>query len=637
MSVEIFEDKYDQDKQSTVSPERAAAKVVLENAEMESDEAAIDSLLKRIDFYRSAFENGNGEIVDKMKEWENIDVLYQQARVEEKDPTVDARVNVILPNIEGQVSSMVNTAISGSYNPKGISDYKWASTAGAIGETILKENNIKQKVKTAGRKYLKFGHVFGKTVWDYKGFDGMGIPKMKVLPLGTVVVDRKIKSIWDTEDGDYIIEEKGVETMMEAYDLYGDEIADAIQRGNMSITGIRLDESTADTEGYTKLEVWTRNNKYNNLQLLAMSSNGIPLEISNPKEPYYKFVNNKYPIRATGLYEVENEFYPFGDGKALMDIQLLINKIYDEIVLAMKYSSQGTTFASIRARLNIRKFIKRNPAEPVIVTNPALIKTERGAGIHEVVFRLLEQLFMKVQEVTRFSALMSGNAPSETMTATQAGIQMQQGTAGIDDKRSDLSTMFGEMLDYGIGMCMEFWTKGQAFRVVDDPDKFQWIDARELSRVPEMKPAETEYLKRYKKRNPNRTAPEFQIFQTTDENGKKIDSTKRVGLDVIVSIGQGLPNNKITMYNLIIQLAQLQLIDENGQARSLMTFEQAQKMISDILGIKFGDVFADSEAKTLNMQNQDVARAARISPLNQDANVPNANVSGAVGGQQNVV
>ena len=225
------------------------------------------------------------------------------------------------------------------------------------------------------------------------------------------------------------------------------------------------------------------------------------------------------------------------------------------------------------------------------------------------------------------------------MTATQAGIQMQQGAAGIDDKRSDLSDMFGDMLEYSLGLCMELWTRAQAFRVVDDPEKFQWIDARQYANIPELMPATSEFLKRFKNRNPKRTSPSWEILTTTDEAGNKVNVTKQISLDVIVSIGQGLPNNPIAMYNLIIQLAQIQLLDEKtGQPRSIMGFSQAQKMIEGYLGIKIGDVFEDEAATRPNMANPDVVAATKMQPLNQDSNVPNADRNGlAKGGTSNAI
>ena len=54
---------------------------------------------------------------------------------------------------------------------------------------------------------------------------------------------------------------------------YGDEIADAIQLGNND-PGFEFKDTDND-ESFTYLRVWTKNNEYENLQLLEISLCGI--------------------------------------------------------------------------------------------------------------------------------------------------------------------------------------------------------------------------------------------------------------------------------------------------------------------------------------------------------------------------
>ena len=138
------------------------------------------------------------------------------------------------------------------------------------------------------------------------------------------------------------------------------------------------------------------------------------LSESDPSEPYYKHIFNRYPFFAAGLYKDESDQYYFGDGRILLSMQKVINKLYDEIILAIKFSSQGRTYADPNSKLNPAEFAEADPSKVIYANNPhQYIKTERGAGLNEVVFKLLTQLLDKVQEVTRFSALMTGNDPEQ--------------------------------------------------------------------------------------------------------------------------------------------------------------------------------------------------------------------------------
>ena len=605
------------------------------------DELMTEEQQKRVDFYLSKYHEGKADLEERMQEWEEIHRAYKGERtdiIDDDDMEKQVAVNIMLTQIEGQVSSMQTTNIAGSYQGVGFSDQKFARTAGIVGDFILKRNNARQIVKKAGRRYLQFGYTVLTTYWDDEALDNFGLPRLECLKPGTVIFDDKIEDIVDDlQRCDYIIHEVGSRSIMWARKKYGDEIADAIQLGNND-PGFEYKDTDND-ESFTYLRVWTRNNEYENLQLLEISLCGILLSESDPSEPYYKHIFNRYPFFVAGLYKDESDQYYFGDGKILLSMQKVINKLYDEIILAIKFSSQGRTYADPNSKLNPAEFAEADPSKVIYANNPhQYIKTERGVGLNEVVFNLLTQLLDKVQEVTRFSALMTGNDPGRSMTATQAGIQMQQGITGIDDKRADLSKALGDSLSYAIGLCMEFWSAAKAFRVADNDDQFEWIDVRQFREIPELIPASREYIENFKKNNPNaETVPEYMQLEIEDEDGKRKPATKQLELDITVNIGEGIPNNKIALYNIILQLSQLVLVDEvTGQPRPLIGFRQFKQMVEDYLSIKIDDNTDDYEAyqqlqqaliaQTGTMPSTNPNNAA--APLNMNPNIAGMNLEG---------
>ncbi len=623
--VAIYEDNYQQD----------------DAFQKARDELMTEEQQKRVDFYLSKYHEGKADLEERMQEWEEIHRAYKGERtdiIDDDDMEKQVAVNILLTQIEGQVSSMQTTNITGSYQGVGFSDQKFARTAGIVGDFILKRNNARQIVKKAGRRYLQFGYTVLTTYWDDEALDNFGLPRIECLKPGTVIFDDKIEDIVDDlQRCDYIIHEVGSRSIMWARKKYGDEIADAIQLGNND-PGFEFKDTDND-ESFTYLRVWTKNNEYENLQLLEISLCGILLSESDPSEPYYKHIFNRYPFFAAGLYKDESDQYYFGDGRILLSMQKVINKLYDEIILAIKFSSQGRTYADPNSKLNPAEFAEADPSKVIYANNPhQYIKTERGAGLNEVVFKLLTQLLDKVQEVTRFSALMTGNDPGRTMTATQAGIQMQQGITGIDDKRADLSKALGDALSYAIGLCMEFWSAAKAFRVADNDDQFEWIDVRQFREIPELIPASREYIENFKKNNPNaETVPEYMQLEIEDEDGKRKPATKQLELDITVNIGEGIPNNKIALYNIILQLSQLVLVDEvTGQPRPLIGFRQFKQMVEDYLNIKIDDNTDDYEAyqqlqqalmaQTGTMPSTNPNNAA--APLNMNPNIAGMNLEG---------
>lgn len=586
--------------------------------------------VERADFFLRKFENWKAEIQEKESEWQEIGNLYAGQREADHDSDVNAYVNVVLPNIEGQVASMTNHNITTNVRGKGVSDQKFASSVEPVAAMIAEENDIKQLVKRSGRRYLLYGNCCTTVVWDPDALDGFGLPEIKSRNVTRVCIDGKIKDMADVQKGDYIIEDAGVVSIEWAKHKFGEEKARAVQLGNIE-PDFSNEAKTDDQDGFTLLRVWTRLNKDRNLQLLELSRCGVLLSQSDPTVPYHKYVFNRYPVFFAGLYPEEGEFYRFGDGLALKPLQELINKLYDEIVLAVKFSSHGRTYADPNSGLNPDDFARCDPRDLLYMKNPGqMLRTERGVGLNQVVFKLLEQLFIRVQEVTRFSALMTGNSPG-TVTATQAGIQMQQGAANIDDKRYDLSRMFGDALSYAVGLCMEHWSAAKAFRVVDDPEDFVWVDVRNWQAVPEKMPADGDFLKNWKKRNPKASKDREPKWMNLTVGG--VEATKQLEFDIGVSIGEGLPNNKMALYNVIISLSQLMLIDEEtGQPRPALTYQQVTDKLETILGIKI-----ENEKGTQVAVMPDGSKTP-IPALNMDSNVPNANVNGlAKGGTQNAI
>lgn len=599
------------------------------------DEIMTEDEQKRAQWYVNKYTDGKSVLQEKVDEWEEIRKAYKGERTDIQDKVTEPNpvaVNVILSQVEGQVSSLMNNNITATFRGRGFSDQKFAKTAGVVGEFVLQQNNPKMLTKEAARRYLQFGNAIVTTLWDPDAFDGFGLPHIETPKLGTVIIDDKIDDIVkDLQRADYIIHEVGSRSIRWARDKFGDEIADAITIGNNDPNFEYQD--TDNEESFTYLRVWTKNNEEGNLQLLEISLCGVLMSESDSSKPYYKHVFNRYPFFVAGLYKDEGDSYYFGDGKILLPMQKYINKLYDEIILAAKFSSQGRTYADKKAGLNPVEFAQADPSMVLYANNPAqTIKTERGSGINETVLSLAANILDKVQETTRFSSLMTGNDPTRGMTATQAGIQMQQGITGIDDKKSDLSKTLGEALNYSLGMCMEFWTAAKAFRIADNDDEFEWIDTRQFRSIPELIPASQDFISRWKETNPKaEETPQYMQLQV-GEDGK--GATKQLELDITVNIGEGLPSNKVALYNMVLSLAQVMLIDEEtGQPRPLIGFKQFRSMVENYLGIKIKDTDAEWQAMIEAQQQMQMQAQGQVDPININPNIPGANQNGtAMGG-----
>lgn len=628
--VKIYEDRFTQD----------ATKVI---SEINTPEQ-----IKRGEYYRREYWMRYGEVNRYMDTWQELERLYSCDR-DEIENAPNSFIPIINPIISGQIAAMTEKNLQANVVGRGVSDVNFADTLQILTDVMIKDINIKQVIKEVAKNYLLFGFSWVSIDYDPDRFRGstglpMGMPRLRVPEVSRIYIDGKIKNLRYYQDAEYIIEEIGFKSIDWVRRMFGDDMADSVTRLN-HVYPFEGDVSYDDINATSLLYVWTKNNKHGTLQRIVMDKRGLILEESDPKTPYYDFVNNEYPFGICGMYKQEGKFYRFGDGLLLKPIQETINKLFDELVTACKFSAQPRTFIDPKAQCDPDQF-DNDPSHPISAIDPrANVFIEPAVGINPVVERLIALLMNEAQKATRFSSLMAGNAPDERMTATQAGIQVQQGNNTINDKRMDISDMLAFCLKYGIGLIMEFWTAAQAMQISEDSEHFEWVDPRQLANVPVMVPVDEKFRKAWKERHPNSPTSEIpkwmQLEFKDEETGKMEPATKSVDFDVTVTIGEGLPSNRIALYNILLSLAQLQLIDEStGQPRPLLGYQQFKQMAENMLGLNLeNEAMQQGTPMTQNENGGIVPQANQgqgqvfLKSLNINPDIPGATLNGkAIGG-----
>jgi K+-transporting ATPase A subunit len=90
-----------------------------------------------------------------------------------------------------------------------------------------------------------------------------------------------------------------------------------------------------------------------------------------------------------------------------------------------------------------------------------------------------------------------------------------------------------------------------------------------------------------------------------------------------VSIGEGLPTSKAALLQVVISLSKMTLPDEQtGQPRTLLSYQQVQKLMEDIIGIPISQMVPEAQA----------VAAAQLGP---NGGTNNQNVSGKPAPVQN--
>jgi hypothetical protein len=335
--------------------------------------------------------------------------------------------------------------------------------------------------------------------------------------------------------------------------------------------------------------VWTRNNKYGNLQLIEMDKNGFILRTSDEKKPYYKYVDNEYPFYMSRMIPVEGQFYGYGDGAILKYPQELINNLADELELACRFSAQAKVIVDPKGRMGVDQ-LDSNPANHAICLDPRNnILVLPPAGINPVVLQAIQFIRNFAPEAVRFSPLMTGNQSGVSATATQINSQMIQGSVGINDKKSDIARAMEWTDRYCLKLCMEYWNKPFWSTLgYNYSEKAEFVDTNEMLKAPSAVPIGSSALEK------GRSIKEFLggLFGKSkakndlarDKNNELIYTD--VDFDTKVYIGKGIARGKTDMYNILQGLAGTLLRLSNGQLRSAITPQRYTELMEQTLGMK---------------------------------------------------
>lgn len=589
---------------------------------------------KRGNYYAEQWLLRKGEMLEDVTYWEYLDKLYQCIR-ELPDGVDDCAprsfIPLITPCVEGQVASIVESNIEFRHVTENPAHESFMRMYDAASDYYRGKTMFRQYIKDFARYYDLLGNQFVKVEWDDSnkkkgGHDGL--PRISVPTMGTVFVDGRIKDAKDLQRAEYIIQEYPFMSIAWARKKYGDDYADAICLGFSDYKGSDPDYSIDDIKTFTLLEVWTRDNEQGNLQLIEMDTNGLILNESDPSTPVYEFVDNEYPFAIARMIPRMGKFYGMGDGAVLAEMQETVNKLVDEFEIACRFSAQTRTYVDKGAQLDPDE-VTSDPSSPILVNDPrGNILTVPGAGLNPVVQSMIEYLQREAQKATRFHESMNGTQMNVSATATQINTQQAQGYVGIKDKKTDISEVMAWADMYCLRLCMEFWESPFWARVSEGRSVF--IDMPQLRSTPMLIPASMDAIERDMEESRlsgvTDVAPS-EYMEAMDDDGNIIKT--RADFSTKVIIGESMPKGRTDMYNILLGLAQMQVIGNDGMPKPLISADRLKQMFEDILGFKL-----NTEEEEMNGQFSSMMDAMGMNAINPIGN--NNNVQTPTNLQQTV-
>lgn len=561
------------------------------------------------------------EVQTKMEELKRYDTAYNGEQ-EVKAGRPNTRINIVHPNIEGQVATICLEKIGFSFQGQEYTDQQFAEWARINTEwTLEHQDDMNNTLATFSRRMLKYGWGIFKLSFDTARFGGFGLSVIETPSVDRIFVDSKIKCAADLQKAEYIAEIISASRKM-AKTVYGKEKAEQISYGITKLlpgidqifdtTEYLVDDATA----WCMIQFWTIDEGY--LRCREYDSSGLLLWDSfkegnrkadqsnfeaSPKE-LYKNVYNKYPYIWKNCYEKEGELFGFGDIKLIENLQDMLNTTYDNIRMAIKPNRLLIRASSsiLPEDLDIDSF------EPLVYDDSAMINGNSGKPVDEVImgtpspewWRMIASIYEAIQRVLRYSELMMGQGTASN-TATESAIQERQGSKATSMKQKQLESAIKDAAMYCLGLDLQYKKGKKALRLQTDENTMEWVDYDLMKNIPATVPMESGERKKWLDAGYKTSQiPDTQIGVNKD--GKEIK--RSIALDLKVKIGSKMEQTPAMEAQMMNQLAALQLMSTDGKMRPAIFWEEYRKYITEAneLPLEDAEKVKQSLAKYEEMQ-----------------------------------
>lgn len=459
--------------------------------------------------------------------WEG-DVNLPQS---ENDPA--SSTNIIHANVEGQVSMLLEQNIGITALPVSPDDVPFASDVQKVLEFIKEKNRLVRALDLHERRRETFGTGIFRVSFAPDALAGAGMPVIEAVNPMHMYIDPGITDVYRTEEAEFMIETV-CKTVHWAREQYGDRLADAI------IPGYRPQfegDMGATDDTYLHMLVWTK--EKGRLRLVEMTGCGLILSDSfrDGKQDFYP--GGRYPYFFTPLYYREGSVWGKGDVELLIPVQDLINDLDDQIRINARLTGNPQRLIETGSGIDLDAMTNEAGLN-IPTTSVGAVRNLEAPPLPAYILQRRETaLRYESQRVTRFSDQMTGAKQAGVTTAAEAAVLQQGGQMSIQHKKLLLEQTLSEVFAYCLRMIQEYWTEEVAIRLTERGNDFIFFRGSALKEL-------------------------------RKENG----SMKDAAFDLSVTVGAGLPANKITAYQMMSDL----------YGKGLVSAEEIRSFLSDFLG-----------------------------------------------------
>lgn len=600
---------------------------------------AEEKLARRVqELFRGAYESKDQ--MDLMSRWALYDDYKHNIQNEPQNPEHPGSVtNIIHPTIEGQISDLTDKPFSTVAEGREPGDHLYAEDVQRAMDFVLERNQFPVKLDLSEHDRLELGTTAIKVYFNPDELGGKGLPSFEIISPANFFPDPKWTATHLLQECEFIIH--AVPRPLSWIRKKFPERGKYIQRETtcpydptLDIPTTRTDEVQVATSMKALLiECYMRDD--NGEVYCVHVANHIILEDSREVLKGKKLQRrDQFPFVAIPCYTQRGTGWGQGDVELLIPTQDLINDLDDQIRMNARLMGNPQIVVGQGAGkgFDIRKWTNK-PGLRIPMRDQNSYSVVQGQNVSSDIPNRREKAFEEANIISGRPEVNRGEAPGQVTAASAIMALQQAGQKTVLHKAKMWKQGWSKVLELLYDEMIENWEEPIWVRINGDSPDYEFIDPKSLRNapvmVPNITPMEGEDPIKQLMSDPEPVMMDGQPM--VDEFDQPImrpkPMTRDAEFDLTLNIGDGLPSDKVFMYQTFIELS-----NKIIEGRPVISWQEFRTFMRDNIGIPLQN---DEQIQEQLMQSQMAMMGAQGMPPGQPQAPPI--LQSIPGGMPNVI
>ena len=472
--------------------------------------------------------------------------------------------NVIHRIVESQIADLVDKPYSSAAKGWEPGDDMFAEQAQNIMDFVLYRNKFKDKVNLSEHDRLELGTTIIKTWFDKEELDGRGLPVFESISPANFFYDPKVQSAHQLQQGEFVIHAtpRSLSWFRANFKL-GNHVQREVSvpyNPQQIFTEDRTDEVHVSTSQKALLLECYMKDENGEVYCLHVA-NDIVLEDSRKtlKKGQRLQRRNLYPFRMINCYPRRGTAWGMGDIELLIPTQDLINELDDQIRMNARLSGNPQIVVGMGAGkgFDFRKWTNA-PGLRVPMRDHNSYSVVPPQNVSSDVLNRREKAFQEADLIAGTPDVNRGEKPGAVTAAAAIMALQQAGQKTVVHKNEMFKAGWADVLEMLFDEVMTHWDEEMWIRIDGEKPDYHFVSPAQFKNIP--------------RKIPNALFGEVDgeeaIKDLVDDNGETM--TRDAMYDFQLNMGNGFPNDRAFMLQMLTDFANMQFPDGPAITRSEM-------------------------------------------------------------------